>query len=71
MKRYTNNITAIVAVSEYGKIPNDSRIALGTTLPFEEVKDQVYQTYLMVKRQEKYLEKLNEISKDAEVKKYY
>lgn len=39
--------------------------------PFEEVKDQVYQTYLMVKRQEKYLEKLNEISKDAEVKKYY
>lgn len=39
--------------------------------PFEEVKDQVYQTYLMVKRQEKYLEKLNEISKDSEVKKYY
>lgn len=39
--------------------------------PFEEVKDQVYQTYLMVKRQEKYLEKLNKISKDAEVKKYY
>lgn len=38
---------------------------------FDEVKDQVYQTYLMVKRQEKYLEKLNEISKDAEVKKYY
>ena len=41
MKRYTNNITAIVAVSEYGKIPNDSRIALGTTLPFEEVKDSI------------------------------
>lgn len=39
--------------------------------PFEEVRDQVYQTYLMVKRQEKYLEKLNEISKDVEVKKYY
>lgn len=38
---------------------------------FDEVKEQVYQTYLMVKRQEKYLEKLNEISKDAEVKKYY
>lgn len=38
---------------------------------FDEVKDQVYQTYLMVKRQEKYLEKLKEISKDAEVKKYY
>lgn len=39
--------------------------------PFEEVRDQVYQTYLMVKRQEKYLEKLNEISKGVEVKKYY
>lgn len=38
---------------------------------FEEVKDQVYQTYIMVKRQEKYLEKLNQISKDVEVKKYY
>lgn len=38
---------------------------------FEEVRDQVYQTYLMVKRQEKYLEKLKEISKDVEVKKYY
>ncbi len=38
---------------------------------FEEVKDQVYQMYIMVKRQEKYLEKLNQISKDIEVKKYY
>lgn len=38
---------------------------------FEEVKDQVYQTYIMVKRQEKYLEKLNQISKNVEVKKYY
>ncbi|MCI8272493.1 MAG: YvcK family protein [Clostridia bacterium] len=41
MKRYTNNITAIVAVSEYGKKPTDSRIALKTTLPFEEVKDSI------------------------------
>lgn len=41
MKRYTNNITAIVAVSEYGKIPNDSRKALETTLPLEEVKDSI------------------------------
>lgn len=39
--------------------------------PFDEVKDQVYQTYMMVKRQEKYLDKLKEISKDSEVKKYY
>lgn len=41
MKRYTNNITAIVAVSEYGKMPNDSRKALETTLPLEEVKDSI------------------------------
>ncbi len=41
MKKYTNNITAIVAVSEYGKTPNNSRIALGTALPFEEVKDSI------------------------------
>lgn len=41
MKKYTKNITAIVAVSEYGKTPNDSRKALGTALPFEEVKDSI------------------------------
>jgi len=41
MRRYTKNITAIVAVSEYGKTPNISRKTLGTTLPFEEVKDSI------------------------------
>ncbi len=41
------------------------------TKEFEEVKDQVCQMYIMVKRQEKYLEKLNQVSKDIEVKKYY
>lgn len=41
MKRYTDNITAIVAVSEYGKQPNLSRAVLGITLPFEEVKDSI------------------------------
>ena len=41
MKRYTKNITAVVAVSEYGKTPNTSRKSLGTTLPFEEVKDSI------------------------------
>jgi len=41
MRRYTKNITAIVAVSEYGKTPNSSRKALGTALPFEEVKDSI------------------------------
>ena len=41
MKRYTDNITAIVAVSEYGKQHNLSRAVLGTTLPFEEVKDSI------------------------------
>ena len=41
MKKYTKNITAIVAVSEYGKAPNASRKTLGTALPFEEVKDSI------------------------------
>ena len=41
MKRYTKNITAIVAVSEYGKAPSASRRALKTTLPFEEIKDSI------------------------------
>ena len=41
IKKYTNNITAIVAVSEYGKIPNHSRAALETTLPLEEVKESI------------------------------
>ena len=41
MKRYTNNITAIVAVSEYGKEPNISRKTLQPALPFEEVKDSI------------------------------
>ena len=41
MKRYTNNITAIVAVSEYGKVPSKSRLELGTALPFEEIKDSL------------------------------
>lgn len=41
MKMYTDNITAIVTVSEYGKQPNLSRAVLGTTLPFEEVKDSI------------------------------
>ena len=41
MKRYTDNITAIVAVSEYGKQPNNSRRTLKTELPFEEVKDSI------------------------------
>lgn len=40
-------------------------------IDFEEVRDTVYQTYLMAKRQEKYLEKLTKISKEVEVKKYY
>lgn len=41
MRRYTKNITAIVAVSEYGKTPNISRRTLETALPFEEVKDSI------------------------------
>ena len=41
MKRYTNNITAIVAVSEYGQAPSNSRMELETSLPLEEVKDSI------------------------------
>lgn len=41
MKRYTNNLTAIVAVSEYGKEQTTSRRKLGTQLPLEEIKDSV------------------------------
>ena len=41
MRRYTKNVTAIVAVSEYGKTPNVSRRMLETALPFEEVKDSI------------------------------
>ena len=41
MKRYTNNITAIVAVSEYGEAPSNSRMELETSLPLEEVKDSI------------------------------
>ena len=41
MKRYTSNITAIVAVSEYGKAPTNSRLELKTPLPFEEIKDSI------------------------------
>ena len=41
MKRYTNNLTAIVAVSEYGKEQTLSRRRLGTTLPFDDIKDSI------------------------------
>lgn len=38
---------------------------------FDQVKDQVRSTYEMIKRQEKYLDIVNELSKKSEVKKYY
>ena len=41
MKRYTNNITAIVAVSEYGKEQTLSRRRLQTALPLEDIKDSI------------------------------
>ena len=40
LKNYTNNITAIVTVSDYGKAPTDSRIALNL-LPYEDVKSAI------------------------------
>ena len=38
---------------------------------FEEIKDNVRSTYEMIKRQEKYLELVNDLYKKSEVKKYY
>lgn len=37
----------------------------------EEIKDRIHDTLLMIKRQEKYLEKTNQIKEKVEVKKYY
>ena len=41
MKKYTNNLTSIVAVSEYGKEPSESRKRLQTALPFGDIKDSI------------------------------
>ena len=41
MKKYTNNLTAIVAVSEYGKTPTNSRKEVQTKLPLDEVKESM------------------------------
>lgn len=38
---------------------------------FEDIKDNVRSTYEMIKRQEKYLELVNDLYKKSEVKKYY
>lgn len=40
LKNYTDNITAIVTVSEYGKDPTDSRKSLGL-LPLENIKESI------------------------------
>lgn len=39
-KKYTNNITAIVTMSDYGNIPTQSRKALDT-LPLKDIKDSI------------------------------
>ncbi len=39
-KKYTNNITAIVTMSDYGDIPTESRRALDT-LPLRDIKDSI------------------------------
>ncbi|MDY3007229.1 peptidylprolyl isomerase [Anaerococcus sp. AGMB00486] len=38
---------------------------------FDEIKDRIHDTLLMIKRQEKYLEKVGKIKEKVEVKKYY
>ncbi len=40
LKKYTNNITAIVTMSDYGNYPTDSRKALGS-LPLKDIKDSI------------------------------
>ncbi len=40
LKKYTNNITAIVTMSDYGDIPTESRKALDT-LPLRDIKDSI------------------------------
>lgn len=40
MKNYTSNITAIVTVSDYGKLPSDSRKQLDL-LPLDDIKDSL------------------------------
>lgn len=37
----------------------------------DDIKDRIHDTLLMIKRQEKYLEKTNKIKEKVEVKKYY
>ncbi len=39
-KKYTNNITAIVTMSDYGNIPTESRKALDS-LPLKDIKDSI------------------------------
>lgn len=39
-KKYTNNITAVVTMSEYGNIPTESRKALDI-LPLKDIKDSI------------------------------
>ena len=39
-KKYSNNITSIVTMSEYGNDPTISRLALGS-LPFNDIKDSI------------------------------
>ena len=39
-KKYTNNITAIVTMSDYGNVPTASRKALDT-LPLKDIKDSI------------------------------
>lgn len=53
----------------YHIIKLDDKTTVDTN--YNQIKDQVRNTYEMKKRQDKYLEKVAELSKKAEVKKYY
>ena len=53
LKKYTNNLTAIVSVSDYGEKMSDSRKELGT-MPLEDIKDSI----IALANQENTMEKL-------------
>ncbi len=56
-KKYTNNITAIVTMSDYGNIPTRSRKALDT-LPLKDIKDSI----IAMSDQEEMMRKLLELN---------
>lgn len=53
----------------YHIIKLDNKVDSSNT--YDDIKDKVKSTYEMVKRQEKYIEKIKDLTKKAEINKYY